>query len=256
VLDANGNVSGKGAQGWNITVSWAVFNVSYNVTLNVTDTGFGSAKPNSANRTVSVAVSVDQSKHPDLQAVPASLRFNPSQPQEGQAINVSFEILNLANRANASNVKITLHLRDSTGSLVATYGDPQWLTDAWAPAPDKIITAGEKVRLIFTVSFASQGNKTIQVYFNDTVEPYTWVDAQNRVTGTVFVSLAGWVIPVVFVVVVVAIALVAVGYRMWSRYKAGEPLFPRREKKEKKKLKDEEEEEEAEKDDKRGKKRL
>ncbi|OGS51324.1 MAG: hypothetical protein A3K65_02915 [Euryarchaeota archaeon RBG_16_68_12] len=256
VIDGNGNFTGRGAQGWNITVSWAVFNVSYNVTLNVTDTGFGSAKPNSANRTVSVAVSVDQSKHPDLQVVPGSLRFNPSQPTEGQAINVSFEILNLENRANASGVKITLYARDSAGALVATYGDPQWLTDAWASAPDKVITAGEKVRLIFTVSFASQGNKTIQVYFNDTAEPYTWVDAQNRVTGTVFVSLASWVIPAYFVAVIAIIALVAIGYRMWSRYKAGEPLFPRREKKEKKKLKGEEEEEEAEAEDKRGKKRL
>src|SRR3989442_765549 len=56
--------------GWNVSVSWAVFNVSYNVTLNVTDTGFLTrAAPNFGNLTSAVHVSVDTAKNPELKYV-------------------------------------------------------------------------------------------------------------------------------------------------------------------------------------------
>src|SRR5206468_3601947 len=83
------------------------FNLSYNVTLNVTDTGFraptDAQKPNWANRTSSVQVSVDVKQHPDLRYVAASLKIEPGQPEEGQLINVSFMVDNDKNRANATN---------------------------------------------------------------------------------------------------------------------------------------------------------
>ena len=261
-LDSNGNFTAKGAAGWNITVTWSEFNTSYNVTLNVTDTGFGSNVPNFGNTTVSEPVSVDPLQHPDLQIVSNSLRIEPGQPEENQAINVSFAIQNLAGRKNATHVRIILYTRDANGNLVMLNVNPEWRTDKWDPVTTKQVPTGEKVRIIFTISFPSQGNRSLEIHFNDTEEPYTWVDASNKVTGSVFVKLAGWVLPAVLVVVIVLIVLVAFGLRAYGRYKAGEPIFPRREKKEKKEKgkkkleEEEEEEEEAEEEDKRGKKRL
>ncbi len=259
-LNSTGNFTGKGAAGWNVTVTWSVFNTSYNVTLKVTDTGFpfgtGSGKENSAVRVDHVAVSVDTPKHPDLKYVAGSFRVTPSQPQEGESINVSFEIENVAGRLNASDVRVILYTRDSGGNLVPLSSQPNWYNDDWStgsPAADKMVRTGGKVRFTFAVSFPDQGNHTLEAQFQDAKEPYTWNDAQNKVVGSVFVNLANWKIPALFAVVIIAIIGVILGLRAYSRYKAGEPIFGSREKKEKKKLGKEEEEEE---EDRKGKKRL
>ena len=110
---------------------------------------------------------------------------------------------------------------------------------------------------MFTISFPAQGNKSIEISFYDAREPYTWVDSQNRVTGSLFVKLAGWVVPAAIIGFIIAVIAVAFGARTWSRYRSGELVFKRKEKKEKKKLKDEGEEEEPEpEEDTKGKKRL
>jgi len=259
-LDPKGNVTDVGEAGWNITVRWDVFNLSYKVDLNVTDTGFGwnnPAKRNAANRTLDRQVGVDTTKHPDLKYVANTLKITPGDAEENQAVNVSLAIENILSRANATDVKIRLYERDANGNLVLLSQTPEWRDAKWNPVTNHTIANGTKVNVIFTVSFSSQGNKSLQVVFNDTKEPYTWVDAQNRVSGSVFVRLAGWVLPVAGVSIVAIIIAAALGWRYWSRYKSGELVFRRKEKKEKKKkVEEKEEDEEPEAEDKKGKKRL
>jgi len=263
--DTNGNISRRKGYidgttwGWNVTVWWQAFNVSYNVTLNVTDTGFLGHTPNYTNLTSGIAVAVDVAKHPDLKYVAASLKIEPGQPEEGQLINVSFMIANDANRANATNVRVVLTAKDANGAVVLQNGDPEWRDEKWnlLSSADHKVNTGTKVRLIFRVSFPAQGNKSLEIKFSDTKEPYTWVDSQNRITGSVFVKLAGWVIPgaiVGFIALVIGVAFAA---RTYSRYRSGELVFRRKEKKEKKKLEDKDEDEAAEpEEDTKGKKRL
>jgi hypothetical protein len=105
------------------------------------------------------------------------------------------------------------------------------------------------------ISFPAQGNKSIEIKFHDAKEPYTWVDGQNRITGSVFVKLAGWVIPAAIVGFIALVIGVAFAARTYSRYRSGELVFRKKEKKEKRKLKDEDEGAEPEEDTK-GKKRL
>ena len=258
-LDSKGNYTGTGEAGWNITVKWDVFNLSYKVDLNVTDTGFGwnnPAKRNAANRTLDRQVGVDTTKHPDLKYVANTFKVTPGDVEENQAVNVSLAIENILSRANATDVKIRLYERDANGNLVLLSDNPEWRDAKWNPVTSHEIGNGTKVNVIFTVSFPSQGNKSLQVVFNDTKEPYTWVDAQNRVSGSVFVRLAGWVLPVAGVSIVAIIIAAALGWRYWSRYKSGELVLRRKGKKEKKKLEEKEEDEEPEEEDKKGKKRL
>ncbi|HLE45533.1 MAG TPA: hypothetical protein VI915_00880, partial [Thermoplasmata archaeon] len=258
-LDSKGNYTGTGEAGWNITVRWDVFNLSYKVDLNVTDTGFGwnnPAKRNAANRTLDRQVGVDTTKHPDLKYVANTFKVTPGDVEENQAVNVSLAIENILSRANATDVKIRLYERDANGNLVLLSDNPEWRDAKWNPVTSHEIGNGTKVNVIFTVSFPSQGNKSLQVVFNDTKEPYTWVDAQNRVSGSVFVRLAGWVLPVAGVSIVAIIIAAALGWRYWSRYKSGELVLRRKGKKEKKKLEEKEEDEEPEEEDKKGKKRL
>jgi len=246
--------------GWNVTVLWAVFNVSYNVTLNVTDTGFLGRTPNFGNLTTAVHVSVDTAKHPDLKYVGQSLKIEPNQVEEGQMINVSFMISNEANRANATAVTITLTAKDSSGAVVLVATNPDWRDTNWKSLPisNHTIATGAKVRIIFMISFPAQGNKSLDIRFYDAREPYTWV-GENRVTGTVFVKLAGWVIPAAIIGFIAVVIGVAYGARTYSRYRSGELVFRRKEKKEKKKLEDKEEAEEEEpepEEDTKAKKRL
>ena len=235
-----------------------MFNVSYNVTLNVTDTGFlNRAAPNFGNLTTAVHVSVDTAKHPDLKYVGQSLKIEPNQVEEGQMINVSFMISNEANRANATAVTIVLTAKDSNGAVVLVATNPDWRDSLWKPVANQTIATGAKVRIIFMISFPAQGNKSLDIRFYDAREPYTWV-GENRVTGTVFVKLAGWVIPAAIIGFIAVVIGVAYGARLYSRYRSGELVFRRKEKKEKKKLEDKEEaepEEEPEEDTK-AKKRL
>jgi len=238
-------------------VWWEQFNVSYNVTLNVTDTGFLGRTPNYANLTQGIAVSVDVAKHPDLKIVAGSLKLEPGQPEEGQLINVSFMIENDRNRANATNVTFLLTARDPNGAIVLQNGAPTWRDEKWAGLTEQRVDSGKKVRLTFMISFPAQGNKSIEIKFQDLKEPYTWVDGQNRVAGSVFVKLASWVIPGAiggFIALVIGVAFAA---RTYSRYRSGELVFKRREKKEKKKLEEKGEDEEPEpEEDTKGKKRL
>ncbi len=254
----DGNFTSTGKTGWNVTVTWPQFNLTYNVTLNVTDTGFGSspAKPNWAERNTQIQVSVDTAKHPDLKYVAQTLKVTPADPEENQAVNISLEVENIANRANATSVSIRLYEKDANGNRILLSSNPEWRDDKWNSLANHSITSGKRVWFIFTVSWASQGNRSIEVLFNDTAEPYTWVDAQNRVSGSVFVRLAGWVLPAAGVGIVVLIIAAAVGYRLWSRYKSGELVLRRKEKKEKKKKVEEKEEDEEPEEDRKGKKRL
>ena len=242
--------------GWNVTVWWSEFNVSYNVTLNVTDTGFLGRTPNYANLTSAVHVSVDTAKHPDLKYVGQSLKIEPNQVEEGQLINVSFMISNEVNRANATAVTITLTAKDANGAVVLVATNPEWRDSLWKPVLNHTIATGAKVRIIFTISFPAQGNKSLDIRFYDAREPYTWV-GENRVTGSVFVKLAGWVIPAAIGGFIAVVIGVAYGARLYSRYRSGELVFRRKEKKEKKKLEDKDEDEEPEpEEDTKGKKRL
>jgi hypothetical protein len=257
--DTKGNITRTPGRngGWNVTVRWAEFNVSNNVTVNVTDTGFLGLTPNYANLTSSVAVSVDVAKHPDLKYVAASLKIEPGQPEEGQLINVSFMIENDKNRANATDVTVVLTAKDANGAVVLQNANPEWRDERWnaIPIADHKVNTGTKVRLIFMISFPAQGNKSIEIKFHDAKEPYTWVDGQNRITGSVFVKLAGWVIPAAIVGFIALVIGVAFAARTYSRYRSGELVFRKKEKKEKRKLKDEDEGAEPEEDTK-GKKRL
>ena len=243
-LTGGHDFSGRGLAGWNVSVKWTEFNLSYNVTLNVTDTGFraptDAQKPNWANRTSSVQVSVDVKQHPDLRYVAASLKIEPGQPEEGQLIHVSFMVDNDKNRANATNVRVVLTAKDPAGTVVLQSGDVRWFDDNWKPLAlvDHRIDSGKKVHLVFLINFPSQGNKSLDIRFNDTAEPYTWVDGQNKVTGSLFVKLAGWVIPAAFVGIIALVIGVAFALRTYSKYKAGElTWFRRKEKKEKKEKK-------------------
>ncbi len=263
--DSKGNISSQkgynaitSTWGWNVTVWWREFNVSYNVTVNVTDTGFLGRPPNYANLTSGIAVAVDLAKHPDLKYIAASLKIEPGQPEEGQLINVSFMIENGANRANATDVHVVLEAKDPNGVNVLNNTSPQWLDVNWNPITDRRVNTGARVRLIFLISFPAQGNKSLEIKVYDGKEPYTWVDSQNRITGSVFVKLAGWVIPLAIILFIALVIGVAFAARTYSRYRSGELVFRRKEKKEKKekkKLEDKDEAAEPEEDNK-GKKRL
>ncbi len=241
----SGNFTGVGAAGWNVTVVWSEFNLSYSVELNVTDTGFGwndTAKRNFQNRTVSVQVQVDTRKHPDLKIVAGSLKVVPSQVEEGQRINVSFTIENLKDRANASSVLIRIFEKEPSGNVRELSRDPTWYDERWNPLATKQIDSGKKVRIVFSISFPAQGNKSLEIRFHDTAaEPYTWIDSQNRATGFVFVSQAGWVIYAVIGGIIAAIVGVGYGARLLSKYRAGELVLRKKEKKGKKRLEEEEE---------------
>ncbi|MEK6810170.1 MAG: hypothetical protein AABY19_01045, partial [Candidatus Thermoplasmatota archaeon] len=170
--------------------------------------------------------------------------------EEGARINVSFAIRNEESRANTTSVLIRLFERDASGGLRELSRQPRWYDDRWNPLADLQIAPGKQVRLVFEISFAVQGNKSLEIKFNDTNEPYTWVDSQNRVTGSVFVRQAGWVIYAVIGGIIAAIVGVGYGARLLSRYRAGELTFRRpekKEKKEKKRLEGEEKEREPEK---------
>jgi len=256
------NGTGPGRSSWNITVEWTAFNLTYNVTLNVTDRGFRAVgdmpKPNSGNRTTGVAVSVDVTKHPDLKYVAASLKIEPAQPEEGQLINVSFMVENAKNRANATDVRVKLTAKDANGAVVLETDQAEWRDANWTALVVHNVNTGQRVRLTFRITFPAQGNKSLSIHFNDTVEPYTWDDSQNKVSGSVFVKLAGWVLPAAIIGIIGLIAGAAIGLRTYSRYKSGELVFRKKEKPKKKKLeeKEDEEEEEPEEEEKVEKKRL
>src|SRR5437879_12120562 len=99
-------------------------------------------------------------------------------------------ISNEANRANATAVTIGLSSKDSNGAVVLVATNPEWRDSLWKPVSDHTIATGAKVRIIFTISFPAQGNKSLDIRFYDAREPYTWV-GENRVPGTGFGKL-GW----------------------------------------------------------------
>ena len=189
---------------------------------------------------------MDVKTHPDLKYVAASLKITPGDPEENQQINVSFMIENDKNRANATAVTVTLTAKDPTGTVVLVSTTPLWFDETWNSLPSQRVDTGKRVRFTFLISFPSQGNKSLEIRFHDAVEPYTWVDGSNRITGSLFVKLAGWVIPAVFIGVIAGVILVAYGLRTLSRYRSGELVFRKKEKKEKKEKKKLDEDEETE----------
>ncbi len=240
----------------NISIEWTEFNQSYRVQLNVSDTGFGwnnPAKRNFATTNITVVVQPDSTIRPNLEIVSGSLKFNPATPEEGQAINVTVQVRNQANRGDARSVIARLSQTEPPPTALVS-ASPQWYDDAWRPLGSSVtIASGKTVYAVFTISFAVQGVKSILVRVNDTLEPYTQVDGLNRIPGTIPVRQAGWVLPALVGGSIAVLVAIGVLLRVRSKVRAGE-LTLRRKKKEL--VGEEKEEEPAEEEKPREKRRL
>lgn len=226
--------------GMNVSVVYEVFNSSYVVDLNVTDTGFGTdpLKRNFANITRSVNVQVNTSARPDLQYVLDSLVVEPGTPEEDQVVTISVNVTNLKGRGNATSVRARLLMNVNDQWQLLT-DDPEWFDASGNPTANRTIPAEGRVKLVFRWIADVQGDKRLEVRFNDTNEPYTWVDESNRVVVTFFVNIAGWKTPALIGGVIAAIVAIVIAFRLRRKAKAGELKWslPRLRKKEGEKAK-------------------
>jgi len=219
------------AYGLNVSVEWIEFNSSYQIKLNVTDTGFdwmNPAKRNSAVITINNVVQFDPSKRPNLQITTGSMKVNPASPEEGQGTNVTVQVFNQANRGNATHVNGTLSQTEPTPVVVLS-STPLWYDDKWVPLPSPVVIGtGKTVYAVFTVQFAVQGPRTLVVHVNDTLEPWTQDDGANKATQSITVRQAGWVLPLVIGASIGGIVAIGVGLRYRSRIRSGALSLARR----------------------------
>ena len=228
-----GPVSGRTGRnhtlyGVNISFTWTEFNTSYKVVLKVTDKGFGSNKPNSANVTRDVTVQVDAPMRPDLRVDVGTMSVSPSEVEEGQRVSVKVNVTNKPGRGTASNVSARL-TATSAGSTVTLSEDPIWYNKDGSERTNGTIAAGETVTLVFDVALTGTGNKTLTVTVSDSREPWTQQGGENRGVRQVFVRQAAWVNYAVGAAIVGVIGLAIFGMWVRRRIRAGEwkPRFRR-----------------------------
>ncbi len=221
--------------GVNVTFAWDEWNNSYNVSLSVRDTGFGSGKPNYGNLSRKITVQIDPSIHADLMIASGpsggtSMKVIPSDPEEGALVTVTVNVTNKAGRAAARSVTTQLSAI-SGGQTTLLTQQAQWFDKGGSPkGANHTILSGETVKLVFTATLSGQGNKTLQVYVYDATEPVTWRTAENRASIPVNVRQPAWQPYAIYGSVIGVIALFVFGMYARRKIKAGEwrPIRGRR----------------------------
>jgi len=215
--------------GVNATFAWQEWNTTYNVTLSVRDSGFGSGKPNWGNTTRKITVQIDVTIHADLRIDAGTMKVSPADPEEGAPVTVSVNVTNKAGRATASNVTTQLFAITS-GQTTLVAGGASWFDKNGIPKADHTILSGETVKLVFTAGLSGQGNKTLRVVVSDSTEPYTWITAENRASSPVSVRQPWWQPWAIAGSVIGVIVLFVFGMYARRKIKAGEwrPIRGRR----------------------------
>ena len=235
----------KGRDGYNVTHTYDVFNNSYELHLNVTDTGFLGNTPNYYNLTKSLTVQAATTKRPSISIKIGSFSANPSDPEEGVDVTITVTVNNDASHGRASNVGVKLSVRTgSTWNEVSInpkfYNNSAEVNNSLEPGQDKQIT--------FVWKADTPGSRALRVTVTDPEEPYTWA-SDNSIEGTVNVKEAGWKVPAIIIGVIFVIFGLPIIWYLVKRARAGELHLPRRQK-------GEEEESEKEEVEKKEKKRL
>ncbi len=220
--------------GYNVTWGWTTWNLSYSVTLQVNDTGFGYGKPNTGTLTFNESVQIDWKLHPDLYINVGTAAISNSQPESGTSVTITMNVTNKPSRGIATQVLVSVSESGGgqTSALLsrAPVGSGWSMTDKSGNAvPNGYIPSGSTVTIKITVTVVGQGNKTLTIRVEDNNEPYTAITSENIVTMTINVLQPGWVNIAIIgsVIAVFAVVIGAMYYR--RRVKAGDmqPLFRR-----------------------------
>ena len=220
--------------GMNITIGWTSWNLSYQVTLAVSDTGFGSGKPNVGTKTFNESVQIDWAKHPDLYINVGTPYIDNANPESGQTVTITLNVTNKANRGSASQVYVTVS--ESGGGQSTTLLDKAPVGSGWTmtdksgnAVANGMIPSGSTVKLTISVTVVGQGNKTLTITVADLNEPYTAVTSENTATISINVNQPAWVTYAI-VGAIVGVFLVVIGAMYYRRkVKAGDwqPRFRR-----------------------------
>ncbi len=179
----------------NITVTWAEWNNSYAVKLNVSDRGFGSGTPNVGYLTKNVTVQVDTRIRPDTKIDANTLKIDNTNPEDGQRITVTVNVTAKTGKAAAGSLITRVYQVSGTQSLLLTETPVKWADKSGTDitAGNHTLAAGSTFTLTFEVVVQGQGNKTIKVLVYDRDEPYVWVSSENWAQQSIVVRQAGWV---------------------------------------------------------------
>jgi len=243
--DKSENITAKGLDGYNVTHTYAVFNNSYKINLNVSDTGFYQNPPNYNVLTKEETVEAATSKRPSISIKIGTFSASPSDPEEGQDVTITVTVNNAESHGRASNVGVKLAVRTgSTWSEVSI--SPKFLNNS--VEVNNSLEAGQDKQIQFTWKADTTGSRTLRVTVTDPEEPYTWAD-DNSIEGTVNVREASWKLPAIIFGFIFVIFGIPILWYVIKRYRAGELKLPRRQK-------GEEEEPKKEEVEKKEKKRL
>ena len=172
--------------GQNITFTWTEFNSSYRVSLNVTDTGFGSGKNNTGELARNIPVGIRAENRADLRIEASTLTVTPVDPEDGSPITVKVNVTNRVGRGNASALTTTLSSIASGQTTVLTT-TATWKNKDGTTRTNNTIGPGETITLEFTATVTGQGNKTIEVRVSDATEPFTQIGGDNRASKSITV---------------------------------------------------------------------
>lgn len=172
--------------GQNITFTWTEFNSSYRVSLNVTDTGFGSGKNNTGELARNIPVGIRPENRADLRIEASTLTVTPVDPEDGSPITVKVNVTNRAGRGAASAVTTTLS-SIASGQTTVLMRTATWKNKDGTPRTNNTIGPGETITLEFTATVTGQGNKTIEVRVSDATEPFTQIGGDNRASKSITV---------------------------------------------------------------------
>jgi len=207
--------------GMNVTFGWQSWNSSYEIKLSVTDTGFGSGKPNKGYFFENVTVQVDWTRHPDLYIVVGTPKVDNANPDSGASITITLNVTNKPSRGPANQVYVTVN--EGTGSQ-STALSPTWsmVDRSGNPVAGSVIASGATVTLKITVTVVGQGNKTLTVVVADRNEPSTVVTSENNAQLSIVVNQPAWV-NIAIVGAIVGVFLVVIGAMYYRRkVKAGD----------------------------------
>ena len=214
----------QGLAGYNVTHTYAIFNTSYKIKLNVTDKGFDQKTPNYKVLIKDQTVQADVKKRPSISVKIGSFSADPSNPEEGQDVTVTITITNDKNHGRASNVGVKLSVRSG-----ATYNQvdigPKFYNNSIEV--NNSLEPGQDKQVKFTWKADTMGNRVLKVTITDQEEPYTWA-SDNSIEGTVNVKEAGWKMPLIIFGFIFVIFGIPILWYVIKKFRAGEWSLPRR----------------------------
>ncbi len=225
--DGSANITGLGRNGtYNVTHPYAVFNNSYKVKLNVSDTGFYQNTPNYDVLIKDLTVQAATTKRPSISIKIGSFSASPNDPEEGQDVTITVTVSNDKSHGRASNVGVKLSVR--TGSTYSEVSiSPKFLNNS--VEVNNSLEPGQDKQIQFVWKADTTGSRSLKVTVTDQEEPYTWA-SDNSIEGTVNVKEAGWKMPLIifgFIFVIIGIPIL---WYVIKRVRAGELKLPRRHK--------------------------